>query len=104
MEKNDYFKGKLLKRREELAIMIHGLEEELEAPKNPDFEERSVERESDEVMELQVKNSYDEILAIDSALGRIKNNTFGRCLSCQKEISQERLEAVPHALVCRNCM
>lgn len=99
-----HFKNKLLERREELVTLIIDLEDQLDDPKNPDAEERAVEREGDEVMERQVDHAYEEIAAIDSALGRVKNDTYGICLSCQLPISDERLEAVPHALVCRHCM
>lgn len=38
---------------------------------------------------------------IDSALKRLDNGQFGRCESCGKPISAERLQAIPYA---RNCM
>ena len=99
-----YFKDKLSERRQELATLITDLESLLDDPKNPDAEERAVEREGDEVMERQVQNAYAEISAIDAALGRLNNNTYGICFSCHQPISEERLEVVPHALVCRKCM
>ena len=40
---------------------------------------------------------------IDAALARIKNGTYGDCAGCGCKISAERLEAVPHAALCRNC-
>ncbi|PJA28125.1 MAG: transcriptional regulator [candidate division Zixibacteria bacterium CG_4_9_14_3_um_filter_46_8] len=40
---------------------------------------------------------------IDEALRRIKDNTFGKCITCGEEISNERLEAVPHARMCIKC-
>ena len=40
---------------------------------------------------------------IDNALDRINQNKYGRCLKCGKEIPQERLEALPYALMCVNC-
>ena len=43
------------------------------------------------------------IYAIDEALGRIKDKTYGRCSSCNKEISHRRLRAVPHATLCIDC-
>ncbi len=104
MSRSEHFKKILEARRIELAEMIEKLEDRLDDPKNPDFEERSVEREEDEVMETQVKTGYDELEAIDSALQRIENNSYGNCIVCRDEISDARLEAVPYANVCRNCM
>lgn len=43
------------------------------------------------------------IYAIDEALGRIKDKTYGRCLQCHKEITRKRLRAVPHAILCIDC-
>ena len=40
---------------------------------------------------------------IDMALERVENGTYGLCHSCGKPISNERLEAVPHARLCITC-
>jgi DnaK suppressor protein len=40
---------------------------------------------------------------IDEALRRIQEGTYGKCQSCGKQISQARLEAVPHARLCIDC-
>lgn len=43
------------------------------------------------------------IYAIDEALGRIKDKSYGRCLRCSKEISRKRLSAVAYAILCIDC-
>lgn len=40
---------------------------------------------------------------IYEALDRIENESYGLCIRCEKPISQERLEIVPHALLCIHC-
>jgi len=40
---------------------------------------------------------------IDSALTRIKQGKYGSCIKCSKRIPQERLEALPYALMCVEC-
>ena len=40
---------------------------------------------------------------IDEALRRIKDGSYGKCSSCQKQISKPRLTAVPHARLCIEC-
>lgn len=40
---------------------------------------------------------------LEQALERIEKGEYGVCISCQKEISFERLEAVPHARLCIEC-
>jgi len=40
---------------------------------------------------------------LNEALDRIENGTYGKCRSCQLEISKPRLEAVPNATQCIQC-
>ena len=40
---------------------------------------------------------------IDSALTRIEQDKYGLCIKCGKVIPQERLEAIPYALMCIEC-
>ncbi|MBN3038644.1 MAG: TraR/DksA C4-type zinc finger protein [Candidatus Omnitrophica bacterium] len=48
-------------------------------------------------------DSQKLIYAIDEALNRIKDKSYGRCVSCGKEISRKRLQAVPHTTLCIKC-
>lgn len=43
------------------------------------------------------------ITAIDEALQKIEEGTYGVCGVCGRDISAERLEAVPHADKCADC-
>jgi len=40
---------------------------------------------------------------INGALERIYKGKFGYCVGCGREIPQERLEAIPYALMCVQC-
>jgi RNA polymerase-binding protein DksA len=40
---------------------------------------------------------------IDSALTRIRQKKYGLCMKCGKRIPQDRLEAIPYALMCIEC-
>jgi RNA polymerase-binding protein DksA len=40
---------------------------------------------------------------IDSALTRIQQGKYGLCIKCGKRIPQNRLEAIPYALMCIDC-
>ena len=40
---------------------------------------------------------------IESALTRIKQEKYGHCIKCSKRIPQERLIAIPYALMCIEC-
>lgn len=52
---------------------------------------------------LFASNAGKVILAIDDALDRIKDGSFGVCIGCQKTIGAARLEAVPQARLCIEC-
>ena len=48
-------------------------------------------------------NSGHVLAAIDEALQRIDEGTFGTCARCGKPIGEERLEAMPYATKCIDC-
>jgi len=45
-------------------------------------------------------NSTHVLGEIDAALGRIEDGTFGTCKACGRPIDEERLEALPWAMLC----
>ena len=46
------------------------------------------------------ENEARVLAAIDTALARIADGTYGRCERCGREIEAERLEALPYATLC----
>ncbi|MCR9237704.1 MAG: TraR/DksA family transcriptional regulator [Alphaproteobacteria bacterium] len=97
------YKTRLLNRREELNTRLQTIEHDLDQKKDPDVEERAVEREGDEVMESLGQSGLLELKAIEAALSRIENGTFGICAQCEEPISEARLDVVPTAPLCRVC-
>ncbi|HKS79337.1 MAG TPA: TraR/DksA C4-type zinc finger protein [Gaiellaceae bacterium] len=49
------------------------------------------------------ENSGQVLAAIDSALKRIDEGTYGTCVSCGEQIRYERLEATPWVSLCIDC-
>jgi RNA polymerase-binding protein DksA len=49
------------------------------------------------------ENSGHVLAAIDAALKRIEEGTYGTCVSCGDQIRYERLEATPWADLCIDC-
>lgn len=45
----------------------------------------------------------NNLKAIEHALGRISAGTYGKCMKCGKKITQERLRAIPYAMLCIDC-
>jgi len=61
---------------------------------------------SDAEAELQVRVHQSDahlLRAIEEALARIRQGTFGVCQTCKQLISRARLEAVPWTHLCREC-
>jgi DnaK suppressor protein len=44
-----------------------------------------------------------ELRAIEAAIGKLRNGTFGSCERCQKAIPIARLQALPFTSVCIEC-
>ncbi len=97
------FKTRLRNRLRDLNARLSGVEAELDQPVDADVEERATEREGDEVLESLGNAGLREVRMIQAALGRIADGTFGECVACGEPISEERLNAVPHAARCKRC-
>lgn len=55
-------------------------------------------------LQIRVHKADSHLLrAIEDALARIRQETFGVCEACKQPISRARLEAVPWARHCRDC-
>ena len=57
----------------------------------------TVDREVDYTLE---ENEVRMLAAIDAALARIDDGTYGRCERCGQGIEEDRLEALPWATLC----
>lgn len=61
-----------------------------------------------ETVEREIGNTLEEhderlLGAIDAALKRIDDGTYGKCVNCGAPIPEERLEAMPWATLCIDC-
>ena len=93
----------LRKRLVELDSRLHRIEDHLEQEPNRDWEDGAQEAEMDEVLEGLGQAGMVEIDAIHAALARIKGGSYGVCVRCGEDISDARLDIVPHTALCRNC-
>lgn len=105
------------KLRTQLRNEWEHLNEELEqlkssAPSADDSGEGSSftkrEEEATETLEMEKRLALEsrlsqELAAIEHALQKLKEGTYGLCDSCGKHIAPERLEALPQASLCLTC-
>jgi RNA polymerase-binding transcription factor DksA len=45
----------------------------------------------------------EKLVLINASLIRIKNDTYGKCSACKKQIENERLNILPTADLCLHC-
>ncbi len=80
------------------------IDAELKETPNPDFAEHATEMEGDEVLEGLGQAALTEVNQIKTALERLGNGAYGTCTSCGGPIGEARLDAVPHAAQCMDCL
>ena len=108
-----YFKGLILKKKEELLEDLGQIEERSmnSTPAEssggssysdhmPDLGSDAIEREKAFMFASRDGTYLDHL---DQALEWIEDGTFGICRACGGEIAKERLEAVPNATMCVAC-
>ena len=108
------FRGILEEERQRVLDAINYLHEETPGSLEDETEEivgnsdnhlgdtasATLDREIDYSLE---ENSEQVLRAIEGALERIAEGTFGICQTCREPISEERLEAIPYATQCIDC-
>ena len=107
-----HFRDLLLERRSRVANALHHLHEQNSNSLEDETEEETYDnhladsatatlnREIDYTLE---ENSEHVLAAIEDALNRIEEGTFGTCVRCGRAIAEERLEAIPYATRCIDC-
>jgi DnaK suppressor protein len=95
----DKLRALLLDERKELAAARAELDSVLTDESVPENAEVT-SREESEALAAQ----HDEALgAIDVALSKMDEGTYGQCITCNSQIPYERLEAIPAATTCVAC-
>jgi RNA polymerase-binding protein DksA len=88
--------------RERLS-RINGDLRHVNKPLDADSQEQATELENDEVLQALEKSMREEIGLIEKTISRIDAGEYGICESCGEEISEKRLEALPHTNLCVSC-
>src|SRR6266850_5960729 len=102
----EYYKKKLLNRRDELVRTITRTEEEgRQADDDPtvDLADKAANSYTKEFLFGMTNTDRVILNQIEAALKRIDSDDYGVCANCQEELQQKRLDAVPWAKHCINC-
>ncbi|WP_018913443.1 TraR/DksA family transcriptional regulator [Thiomonas sp. FB-6] len=96
--------------RERRAAVVEELRREtrdedglLSLPSHRGESDRGVDFEMEAVDLAQSLRDAGEIQAIDAALERLRDGSYGRCPDCGEAIDAQRLLAQPAALRCADC-
>ncbi|HEU6445342.1 MAG TPA: TraR/DksA C4-type zinc finger protein [Gaiellaceae bacterium] len=110
-----HFRDLLLEKREGVAGALENLQRENSrslAEQTGELVSGSADQHladtATETVEREIGNTLEDhdvrlLEAIDAALGRIEDGTYGKCVNCGGAIPTERLEAMPWATLCIDC-
>ena len=93
----------LIAKREELANRLERIKDNLISGQSADSQEQAQELENAEVMDALGNETRLELSYIAQALKRIKDDTYGICVTCDEEIPIARLKAYSFAERCIRC-
>jgi DnaK suppressor protein len=105
-KKIDYFKKRLETRQQELRRTVSRIEQDgrtVDEESTQDIADRAASSYNKEFLFHQSNNDRQLLQMVESALGRMREGSFGECISCGKEINMKRLEAVPWTRHCIEC-
>ena len=100
------FKKRINQKRERIQSQLKGLSDRrtdfLESTNTEQYDYEEDSKMEQEVMKLNglIENDQQQIKALEAALFRIENRTYGICTETGEYIRRERLEAMPEATTC----
>jgi DnaK suppressor protein len=101
---NQYKRLLLAKQRELLPATVGTLLGAGGAEVRPGDPTDRATKETQTTLEAHLRESDTHLLrAIEEALARIAQGTFGMCDVCERPIAEARLKAVPWTHLCRDC-
>ncbi|PYV59332.1 MAG: RNA polymerase-binding protein DksA [Acidobacteria bacterium] len=105
-KKLDYFRKRLESRQQDLRRMVTRTEQDGRAADEDtaqDIADRAASSYNKEFLFHQSNNDRQLLQMVEGALSRIREGSFGECISCGKDINPKRLEAVPWTRHCIEC-
>ena len=100
---HEELKAVLEGRLAELQKRLASIKADVTQEHSGDSAEQAQERENDEVVDAIGNETRQSLHAIQVALDKIADGTYGECESCGNDIGEGRLRAIPEATRCVNC-
>jgi DnaK suppressor protein len=105
-KKVEYYKKRLVTTQDELLRLVTKSERdgrEADEEATQDIADKAANSYTKEFLFHQSDENRRLLQLVNEALERVKDGTYGLCLSCQGEVQVKRLEAVPWARHCIEC-
>jgi DnaK suppressor protein len=105
-KKLEAFKKRLETRQQELRRMVSRTQQDgrtADEDVAQDIADKAASSYNKEFLFHQSNNDRQLLMMVEGALGRIREGSFGECISCGKDINPKRLDAVPWTRHCIEC-
>jgi DnaK suppressor protein len=105
-KKLEGFKKRLETRQQELRRMVSRTQQDgrsADEDTAQDIADKAASSYNKEFLFHQSNADRQLLQMVENALARIREGSFGECISCGKEINPKRLEAVPWTRHCIEC-
>jgi DnaK suppressor protein len=105
-KKAESFRKRLLAKQEELSRLVTKSERDgrqADEEATQDIADKAANSYTKEFLFHQSDDNRRMLQLVNEALERLKNSSYGLCLSCHEEVQVKRLEAVPWARHCIEC-
>jgi DnaK suppressor protein len=105
-KKLEAFKKRLETRQQELRRAVSRTQQDGRSADEDvaqDIADKAASSYNKEFLFHQSNNDRQLLMMVENALARIREGSFGECISCGKEINPKRLEAVPWTRHCIEC-
>ena len=105
-KKLDYFRKRLETRQQDLRRMVNRTQQDgrnADEDTAQDIADKAASSYNKEFLFHQSNADRQLLQMVENALARLREGSFGECISCGKEINAKRLEAVPWTRHCIEC-
>jgi DnaK suppressor protein len=105
-KKVEYYKKRLVTTQDQLLRLVTKSERdgrEADEEATQDIADKAANSYTKEFLFHQSDENRRLLALVNEALERVKNGSYGLCVSCQGEVQVKRLEAVPWARHCIEC-
>lgn len=86
-----------------VAVNNESFKQIIESVDPKDFGDIASEDTDRKMLESMGEKDIKRMQSIESALARIEQGKYGKCIKCGKKIPEDRLRAIPYALMCIEC-